>query len=82
MHVDKTFPGDRDSQCHGLMAPYALRKNTKKGWMIHHKCLKCHKEISNKAAFDDNIEVLTYLIQKPFKAKKKLQNEPTGNQQA
>ena len=53
LHVDKKTPGDRKSDCHGLMEPVGLDYKGKKGFMIKHKCVKCGKEIPNKRAEDD-----------------------------
>lgn len=61
LHLDKESPGDRLSDCHHLMAPISISKNKKKGWMIHHQCQKCAKEIPNKAAEDDNFEQIIAL---------------------
>lgn len=51
-HVDN-IPGDRLSECGGLMMPIGYEYNSKKGYVIIHKCLKCNKTIKNKLAFDD-----------------------------
>lgn len=56
LHVDKKNPGDRQSECHGLMQPIKISHSGKKGWIISHKCTKCGKIIPNKAADDDNFE--------------------------
>ncbi|MDD3646570.1 MAG: RNHCP domain-containing protein [Candidatus Gracilibacteria bacterium] len=53
-HLDKDFPGDRSSDCGGLMQPIGIDNKKNKGWMIKHRCLKCGKEILNKVAPDDN----------------------------
>lgn len=57
-HVDETGPGDRKSLCGGLMEPFGLDQRAKKGWIIVHRCMKCGKEIPNKAAPDDELEIL------------------------
>ncbi len=54
-HVDDLGPGDRLSPCGGLMEPIALDQHGKKGWVILHRCIKCGKEILNKAAPDDDL---------------------------
>ena len=64
MHLDKEYPGDRQSECLGLMQPISLDKNAKKGWIIYHKCLKCGKMVLNKAADDDDLQELINLSQK------------------
>ena len=58
LHVDKDFPGDRQSNCLSLMEPLALDQNSKKGFIIVHQCLKCKKTIPNKVADDDQSETL------------------------
>ncbi len=40
LHVDNT-PGDRASQCHGLMEPIGIQYHSKKGMQIQHRCKKC-----------------------------------------
>jgi hypothetical protein len=54
-HVDADGPGDRASSCQGLMRSIAIDTDTKKGFVIMHKCEKCGKEIRNKAAPDDEL---------------------------
>lgn len=61
LHLDATSPGDRASDCLGLMQPISVEQNGKKGWMIKHKCTKCDKEILNKSAPDDNFEEIIKL---------------------
>ena len=57
-HVDKDGPGDRKSQCLGLMKPKGIDYRKKKGWMIVHQCTKCRKEIPNITACDDDQSLL------------------------
>lgn len=55
-HVDIN-PGDRASNCRGLMEPIAVsRKNGE--YIINHRCLKCKFEKNNKIAPDDNFELI------------------------
>ena len=61
LHLDLENPGDRLSKCHSLMKPTTITKNKKKGWMIRHQCLKCGKEILNKAADDDDFDKIIAL---------------------
>lgn len=63
LHVDKNFPGDRQSTCKNLMKPIKATQDGKKGWMIVHKCTKCDKIIPNKAADDDNFDEIIQLTQ-------------------
>ena len=56
-HVDRDGPGDRLSECNGLMCPVELDQHPKKGWIIVHLCQVCGKTQPNKAAPDDDISV-------------------------
>lgn len=58
-HVDKDGPGDRLSDCGGLMKPIAIDSNAKKGFLIIHRCESCGKELPNKAAPDDDLASFT-----------------------
>jgi len=53
-HVDND-PGDRLSDCHGLMRPEGIDQDGKKGFVIIHKCEKCGVSKRNKAAPDDEL---------------------------
>ncbi len=57
-HVDKEIPGDRESECKGLMKPISLDKDGKKGYIIIHKCIVCGAENRNKTASDDNFDAI------------------------
>ncbi|OFX16644.1 MAG: RNHCP domain-containing protein [Armatimonadetes bacterium RBG_16_58_9] len=63
-HVD-TVPGDRMSDCGGLMEPVGLEHKSGKGWQIVHKCLRCGQRRVNKVAENtaqpDDIEALARL---------------------
>lgn len=39
-HVDEA-PGDRASQCGGLMEPYRLINHSRKGYQVVHRCTDC-----------------------------------------
>ena len=54
-HVDAEGPGDRASECQGLLQPIAIDQDGKKGWVIVYACERCGKEGSNRAAPDDEI---------------------------
>lgn len=58
LHVDLETPGDRESDCGGLMEPSSLDYKGSKGFMILHHCVKCGKEIWNRAAEDDKLNNL------------------------
>lgn len=57
-HVDKDGPGDRASECLGLMKPAGFDHRSGKGWIIIHRCTKCEKKIPNIAADDDDLTIL------------------------
>lgn len=63
-HVD-IKPGDRKSDCGGLMVPIAVRYKSGKGYQIVHRCLKCGVMTANKVAEEqvqpDSIEELVKL---------------------
>lgn len=50
-HMDN-FPGDRASECKGLMKPVGLDYSGKKGYQLIHQCTKCQKIGRNKVATD------------------------------
>lgn len=52
VHIDIN-PGDRASDCLGLLKPVGVDYSSKKGWVIVHKCERCGMEKRNKAALDD-----------------------------
>ena len=53
-HVDTT-PGDRASDCNGMMKP-ARMKLSGGGYDVVHKCVKCGYEKKNKTSPKDNFE--------------------------
>lgn len=69
LHVDIN-PGDRASDCHGLLEPIRVEQSGKKGWVIVHRCQKCGAIKRNKAALDDleqpdDFEVIVALSVQP-----------------
>ena len=52
LHVD-VHPGDRASDCGGVLEPVGVDYNSKKGWVIVHTCQRCGAERRNRAALDD-----------------------------
>jgi hypothetical protein len=52
-HVDGPVPGDRASDCQGLMRPVAVERSAKKGWVVVHQCERCGLVRRNKSATDD-----------------------------
>ena len=59
-HVDKN-PGDRLEECHGLLDPIDIEISPKKGYVIVFKCKKCGAIRKNKAAKDDNMDLIIKL---------------------
>lgn len=56
-HVDEEGPGDRGSDCQGLMRPVSVEQKHGQ-WVIIHCCEECKKKSRNKAAPDDSSEVV------------------------
>lgn len=65
IHVD-VKPGDRESDCHGIMEPISVwvRKNGE--WALIHRCKICGKLSSNRIAADDNPMKLMALAMRPY----------------
>lgn len=65
LHVDEE-PGDRASDCGGIMEPVAVwvRKNGE--WAVIHRCRRCGKLSSNCVAADDNPMKLMSIAMKPL----------------
>lgn len=59
-HVD-IYPGDRKEMCHGTLEPIGVELNSKKGYVILFRCKKCGEIRKNKAAKDDNMDLLIQL---------------------
>ena len=49
-HLDIN-PGDRLSECGGLMEPVSAEPDAKKGYVITHRCVKCGAVRRNRAVF-------------------------------
>ena len=64
-HVDIN-PGDRLETCHGDLVPISVELNSKKGYVIVYKCKDCGKIRKNKAAEDDNMELIIELTSKQY----------------
>lgn len=62
-HVDIN-PGDRQEECHGDLEPVSLEIDSKKGYVIIYKCKKCGTIRKNKAAKDDNMDLIIKLSSK------------------
>ena len=59
-HVDKN-PGDRAEECHGDLVPIGIETSNKKGYIIIFRCQKCGEIRKNKAAEDDNMDMIIKL---------------------
>lgn len=59
-HIDIN-PGDRAEKCGGILVPIGVELNSKKGYIIIFKCKKCGTIKRNKAAEDDNMEMIIKL---------------------
>lgn len=62
-HVDIN-PGDRQETCHGILEPVGLEMDGKKGYVIIFRCKKCGMIRKNKAAEDDNMDLIIKLSSK------------------
>lgn len=54
-HVD-VHPGDRASDCGGVLEPAGVEQHGKKGWVIVHRCARCGATRRNRAALDDPVQ--------------------------
>ena len=64
-HVDVN-PGDRSETCHGTLEPIGIEISNKKGYVIVFKCKKCGAIRKNKAAADDNMNLIIKLSAKQY----------------
>ena len=62
-HLDIN-PGDRAEDCHGILEPVGVEINSKKGYMILFRCKKCGQDRRNKAAKDDDMNLIIALTAK------------------
>ena len=63
LHVD-IVPGDRANECKGILEPISVENNSKKGFVIVFKCKKCSAVVRNKAAIDDNFDLMLEINRK------------------
>jgi len=61
LHVDIN-PGDRKNDCGGLLQPIMIEQNSKKGYVIVYRCLKCGEIHKNKMAEDDNFNTVLNIM--------------------
>ena len=60
LHVDESVPGDRTSECEGLMKPVGVEMKRGKYFIVH-KCQRCGKKMRNKVAEGDSFEAVVKL---------------------
>lgn len=65
LHVDNE-PGDRASDCGGIMEPVAVWVRKSGEWAIIHRCRRCGAFSSNRTAADDNPIKLMSIALKPL----------------
>lgn len=65
LHLDIN-PGDRASDCEGLLEPVRVEVDPKKGYVIISKCRRCGEIRRNKAANDDDINKIIKLTVAKF----------------
>lgn len=58
-------PGDRASDCGGMMDPVAISVRQDKEWVIIHRCQRCGILRENRIAGDDNELALLSLAVRP-----------------
>lgn len=63
VHVDR-YPGDRGSECGGLMEPIAVWVKRRGEWALVHRCRDCGTLKSNRVAGDDSALALVSLAVK------------------
>ncbi|WP_200759901.1 RNHCP domain-containing protein [Effusibacillus dendaii] len=55
LHLD-IHPGDRASDCKGILEPITVESHSKKGYMIVHRCKRCGLQTKNKMALEDPVQ--------------------------
>ena len=60
LHVDVN-PGDRAADCGGILDPIRTEPDPKKGFVVIHRCRRCGELRRNKAASDDDRDLLIRL---------------------
>lgn len=60
-HVDRSFPGDRASDCRSLMEPVGVCARRNGEQLVVHRCRGCGTERQNRIAADDNAVALLRL---------------------
>ena len=60
-HVDRETPGDRESDCGGLMEPIRVLYE-KGGYKIAYKCTRCDHEFKVRSGEGDSRELLVSMV--------------------
>ena len=63
-HVDLKAPGDRLSDCGGLMKPLDVQVDKKKGEVLIQVCERCGLQMRNKIALDDDRDELVAVCER------------------
>lgn len=64
-HVDNN-PGDRACDCHGVLKAVGIESGKKDCYKIVYICQKCGAIKRNKAANDDNMDLIIELMSNPI----------------
>jgi hypothetical protein len=82
LHVDGKTPGDRNCDCHSLMAPVGMYARPSGEQVIVHQCLGCGFERFNRVAADDNpLAVMRLSLINPPALDENVTNESTSPEQ-
>ena len=65
LHVD-IEPGDRESDCGGIMEPIGVWVRRGGEWALIHRCKRCGALSSNRVAADDNLMKLMSIAMRPL----------------
>ncbi len=65
IHLDED-PGDRESECRGIMEPVGVWVRRGGEWAIIHRCKRCGVINSNRVAADDNPVKLMSIALRPL----------------
>jgi len=55
LHLD-IMPGDRENSCGGLMQPIRVETDSRRGYVIVHRCARCGEIKRNKAAHESKLQ--------------------------
>ena len=60
-HIDNN-PGDRSNNCRGILRPIGIESAKKENYKIIYSCDKCNIIKKNKAARDDNMNLIIEIM--------------------